>query len=80
MSAVRKTRKFGVSGAGVDRDGYDSAGVALSAAITFAGRAPGEAVVYVRRPDDRVVGRVERDADGNLSVYGERHYPDGGAR
>lgn len=57
-----------VSGPGVDR-GYESPAVALSAAITFAGRARDETTMYVREADGTAYGRVERDDTGSLAIY-----------
>lgn len=57
-----------VSAPGLDR-GYETPGVALSAAITFATRANVETTIYVRDTDDSPYGRVERDALGGLLIY-----------
>lgn len=60
--------RFTVSGPGVDRP-YPEGGPALSAAITYASRATGEATFYVRHPDGDLYGRVERAEAGSLQVY-----------
>lgn len=57
---------FTVSGPGVDRNGYQ---VALSAAITFAGRAQSETTLYVRDAAGEAHGRVERAGDGSMKIY-----------
>lgn len=64
---------FTVSGPGVDRNGYLSGSVALSAAITLATAASGEATMYVRDGAGEAFGRVERDQDGSLTIirFGE---------
>jgi hypothetical protein len=75
MTARKKTTgEFTVSGAGVDLDGFESIAVALSRAITAASRATGETTAYVRDADGNGRGRVERDQDGSILVYGEQHY------
>lgn len=56
---------FTVSGPGIDRNGYQSGSVALSAAITLA---TGEATMYVRDGNGDAFGRVERDTDGSLTI------------
>lgn len=60
---------YTVSGPGVDKPYPDGGGVALSAAITHASRADGEATFYVRTPDGSAYGRVERDEHGGITVH-----------
>lgn len=48
---------------------YPEVGVALSAAITYAGRLAEEGTVYVRDPKGDSRGYVERDEDGVLFVH-----------
>lgn len=48
--------------------GYAEPAVALSAAITFAGRLAEEGTVYVRDAGDAIHGYVERDEDGVLTI------------
>lgn len=50
-----------VSGPGIDKDGYPTVAVALSAAITFAQRSQQNGDFYVRNADGVTVARVERD-------------------
>lgn len=64
----RKSTTFTVSGPGVDRNGYDTGGIGLSAAITFASRATGEATYYVRDPDGNIFGHAERVEDGVVRI------------
>lgn len=52
--------RFTVSGPDIDRS-YETAGVAQSAAITFAGRSKNAATFYVRDVDGVCVARVETD-------------------
>jgi hypothetical protein len=54
------TKGFTVSGGAVDRAGYPSGPVALSAAITLASRLVEDGTLYVRHPDGEPYGRVER--------------------
>lgn len=57
-----------VSGGGIDR-AYEAPSVALSAAITFAGRASDETTFYVRAADGEPYGRVERTEGGTITIY-----------
>lgn len=60
-------QKATVSGGAVDR-AYESAPVALSAAITFASRASEDTTLYVREADGSPYGRVER-LGGEIHIY-----------
>lgn len=56
--------RFTLSGPGIDRS-YETAGVALSAALTYAERLrKTEGTFYVRDLDGTVVGSVVHDAKG----------------
>lgn len=68
MAARTSKTGFTVSGPNEDRGGYDSGGIALSAAITFASRATGEATYYARNTDGTIFGHAERDEDGNVFI------------
>jgi hypothetical protein len=59
--------RFTLSGPGIDKS-YETAGVALSAAITAAERYGSETTFYVRDLDGTVVGTVERHKDGRVSI------------
>lgn len=59
--------RFTLSGPGVDKT-YETAGVALSAAITRADHHHEAATFYVRDLDDTVVGTVERDEHGHVTI------------
>jgi hypothetical protein len=59
--------RFTLSGPGIDKS-YETAGVALSAGITAAERYGAEASFYVRDVDGTMVGRVERDEDGRVTI------------
>lgn len=67
----KKSAGFTVSGApDVDRCGYPSGPVALSAAITLAqGAVADETTMYVRDPAGDAYGRVEREKDGIVRIY-----------
>lgn len=69
MTAKPKPGTFSVTGPGLERHGYPSGPIALSASITFAGRAEGEACFYVRDHTGEIWGRSERDAGGNVLIY-----------
>lgn len=66
---VSRRPTFTVSGPGVDRNGFESGPVALSAAITFAERGPFESTFYARDGAGEIFGRVERDVAGNLAIF-----------
>lgn len=59
--------RFTLSGPGIDKT-FETAGVALSRAITAAEHHDEAATFYVRDLDDTVVGRVERDENGFVTV------------
>lgn len=59
---------FTVSGGTIDRNGYESGDVALSAAITFASRERVDRTLYVRDGAGVAYGRVEAE-DGRVRVY-----------
>lgn len=59
--------RFTLSGPGIDKT-FETAGVALSVAITRAEHHDEAGSFYVRDLDGSVVGRVERDRDGNVRV------------
>jgi hypothetical protein len=68
MAAQTKAAlRFTLSGPGIDKS-YETAGVALSAAITAAERYGSESAFYVRDVDGTVAGRVERDQDGRVTI------------
>lgn len=60
--------RFTLSGPGIDKT-YETAGVAISAAITRAEHHDEAATFYVRDLDDSVVGRVERDENGIVTIH-----------
>lgn len=66
--ATAVKHRYTVSGPGVDKT-YETAGVALSAAITRAEHHGADASFYVRDFDDSVVARVDHDTDGNTTIY-----------
>lgn len=71
---MKRKGSFTVSGPDVEKTGYESDGVGLSAAITFASSAASsqrEATYYVRDALDKVVGRTESDGR-NVFVYDRR--------
>lgn len=67
-AGLKKQRGAAVSGPDIDRDGYPTAGAALSAAQTFACR-PGEPrTYYVRDESGRVLYRVEKIDARNVTT------------
>ena len=63
--------RYTVSGPGTDKS-YETAGVALSAAITAAEHHVGAATFYVRDLGGDVVYRVEHDEHGATKVHRTR--------
>jgi len=65
---------YSISGVGISKGGYESPGIALSAAIIASEAArrdgAGEGTVYVYDGDETIVGRVERAKDGSSNIYG----------
>ena len=68
MSVKNRKHTYSVTGPDIDRNGYETGGIALSAAITFASRASGEATYYARNADGDVFGHAERDEDGTVYI------------
>jgi hypothetical protein len=67
---ARKTRRFTVTGPGVDREDLASAVLALSYGITVANRQDeGEATFYIRDAEGTATARVERHEDGVIHIY-----------
>ena len=60
--------RFTASGPGLDKT-YETAGAALSVAITRADHHDEAATFYVRDFDDTVVGKAERDEHGVVTVW-----------
>ena len=58
---------FTVSGPSIDK-AYETAGVAMSAAITFAEHSKTAVTLYVRDAHGDVLVRVERDEHGHTTV------------
>lgn len=71
MATKTAAAAFTVSGPGIDK-GYDTSGVAVSAAVTVASRAKFPVTLYVRDGDGKTVGRVESDGKGTVRVYVSR--------
>jgi hypothetical protein len=67
MTSTKRATRFTLSGPGIDKS-YETAGVGISAAITAAERYGAEATFYVRDLDGTMVGRVERDQDGRVTI------------
>lgn len=67
MSSRRREGSATVSGPGIDKT-YPGAGVATSAALTFALRSATPCTYYVRDSDGRGVSVVQRHDDNTVTV------------
>jgi hypothetical protein len=60
---------YTVSGPDIEGRRFETAQVALSAAITLADHLDSEATFYVRDAHGEIVARAEHDADGVTRIY-----------